>query len=97
MYPFSQSLSPALHSHQQAQLAFFTDLSRSFLHTVQQYCELNLHLARTLFEETTRTGERLMQTPHPNDIAATVVAGAKPAADRLREYQHHVARIAANT
>jgi phasin family protein len=97
MYPFSQTVSPAAKTHLEAQLSFFNDLSKSLFHTVQQYSDLNIQLAQTLLEETTQVGQQVITAHRPTEVLAAAAAHAQPTAEKLRAYQQHLSRIAADT
>ncbi|MRW90602.1 TIGR01841 family phasin [Duganella sp. FT80W] len=97
MYPFSQTVSPAAKTHLEAQLSFFNDLSKSLFHTVQQYSDLNIQLAQTLLEETTQAGQQVITAHRPTEAIAAAAAHAQPTAEKLRAYQQHLSRIAADT
>jgi hypothetical protein len=47
MYPFPQSVTPAVRTHMDAQAAFVNDMSKSLFRSFQQVCELNIQLAQT--------------------------------------------------
>lgn len=97
MYPFSQSVTPAARTHLEAQLSFFNDMSKSLFRTVQQYSDLNIQLAQTLLEESTMTGQQFITANRPTEALAAAAAHAQPAAEKLRAYQQHLSRIAADT
>jgi len=97
MYPFSQSVTPAAKNHLEAQLSFFNDMSKSLFHTAQQYSDLNLQLAQTLLEEGTQVGQTIITSHRPTEALAAAAAHAQPAAEKLRAYQQHLSRIAADT
>ncbi|GJJ00110.1 hypothetical protein RugamoR64_06480 [Duganella rhizosphaerae] len=97
MYPFSQSVTPAAKTHMEAQLAFFNDMSKSLFRTVQQYSDLNIQLAQTLLEESTTTGQQIITAHRPTEAIAAAAAHAQPTAEKLRAYQQHLSRIAADT
>ena len=97
MYPFSQSVTPAARTHLEAQLSFFNDMSKSLFRTVQQYSDLNIQLAQTLLEESTTTGQQFITANRPTEAIAAAAAHAQPAAEKLRAYQQHLSRIAADT
>ena len=56
MYPFPQSVTPAVRSHMDAQAAFVNEMSKSLFRSFQHMCDLNIQLAQTLLEETTLAG-----------------------------------------
>ncbi|NRR30794.1 TIGR01841 family phasin [Oxalobacteraceae bacterium] len=97
MYPFSQAVTPAAKTHMEAQLAYFNDLSKSIFHTVQQFSDLNIQLAQTLLEEGTVTGQQVLTANRPTDVFAAAAAHAQPTAAKLRAYQQHLSRVAADT
>ncbi len=97
MYPFSQSVTPAAKTHMEAQLSFFNDMSKSLFRTIQQYSDLNIQLAQTMLEEGALTGQQMLTVHRPTELIAAAAAHAQPAAEKLRAYQQHISRIAADT
>jgi phasin family protein len=97
MYPFSQIVTPAAKNHMEAQLSFFNDMSKSLFRTVQQYSDLNIQLAQTLLEESTQAGQQVITAHRPTEVLAAAASHAQPAAEKLRAYQQHLSRIAADT
>jgi len=97
MYPFSQAVTPAAKNHMEAQLSFFNDMSKSLFRTVQQYSDLNIQLAQTLLEETTQAGQQVITAHRATEVLAAAASHAQPAAEKLRAYQQHLSRIAADT
>ena len=96
MYPFSNAVTPAIRSHLDAQVAFFNDLSKSFTRSVQDLVDANIRLNQTLIEESSIAGQKLLTTEGPTDAIAIAAARAQPAADKLRAYQQHISRVAAD-
>lgn len=96
MFPFSQDVNPVLRSHLDSQLAFFNDLSTSLAGSFQSICEANLKLSRTLLEETMGAGQRMLATKDLGEVFGAAAAGAQPASDKLRSYQQHISRLAAD-
>jgi phasin family protein len=97
MYPFSQTVTPAAKNHMEAQLSFFNDISKSLFRTVQQYSDLNIQLAQTLLEEGTNVSQQVITAHRPTEAIAAVASHAQPTAEKLRAYQQHLSRIAADT
>jgi phasin family protein len=97
MYPFSPTITPAAKTHLEAQLSFFNDMSKSLFQTVQQYSDLHIQLAQTLLEETTQAGQKVVTAHRPTEALAAAAAHAQPTAEKLRAYQQHLSRIAADT
>ena len=96
MYPFAQSVTPAVRTHMDAQMSFVNDISKSFFRSFQQVCDLNIQLAQTMLEETTLAGQQVMSHTRPTEAISAASARAQPAAEKLRAYQQHVSRVAAD-
>ena len=97
MYPFAQSVTPAVRTHMDAQMSFVNDISKSFFRSFQQVCDLNIQLAQTMLEETTLAGQQVMSHTRPTEALSAASQRAQPAAEKLRAYQQHVSRVAADT
>jgi phasin family protein len=97
MYPFPQSVTPAIRSHLDAQVAFLNDISKSFARSLQKLSELNIQLSQTLLEETSNVGPKLLTTDRPTDILNVTASRAQPAAEKLRSYQQHITRAVADS
>lgn len=96
MYPFSNSVTPAVRSHLDAQLAFINDMSKSLSRSFQNLCELNIQLSQTLLEESTIASQKLLTTDRATDVLSIAASRAQPAAEKLRAYQQHISRVAAD-
>ena len=88
MYPFPQSITPAVRTHVDAQTAFLNDMSKSLFRSFQQMCDLNIQLAQTLLEETALAGKQVL---------SAAASRAQPTTDKLRAYQQHLTRLAADS
>lgn len=97
MYPYSKSVAPAVRTHLDAQTAFLNDVSKSFFHSFQQLNNLNLQLAQTLLEEATIASQQLLTVDQHTDLISAAASRAQPSADKLRAYQQHLSRLAADT
>jgi len=97
MFLFSQSVTPAVRSHLDAQVAFLNDVSKSFTRSIQNIIDANIQLSQTLLEETNIAGQQLLTTNHPTEIISAAASRAQPAADKLRAYQQHLSRVAADS
>ena len=97
MYPFPQSVSPAVRSHIDAQTAFLNEMSQTVSRSLQQVFQLNLQLGQTLLEESSSTASRMLATERPFDALSAAASGAQPATDRLRSYQQQLSQLAAAT
>ena len=96
MYPFAQSVTPAVHTHMDAQMSFVNDLSKSLFRSFQQMCDLNIQLAQTMLEETTLASQQVMTHQRPTEALSAASQRAQPAAEKLRAYQQHISRVAAD-
>lgn len=97
MFFFSHSDTPAVRAHLDAQTAFLNDMSKSLSRSFQEMCRLNIQLGQTMLEESTLVGQRLLTTERPTDIIAATAARAQPASEKLRAYQQHLSRVAADS
>ncbi|UVW27545.1 phasin family protein [Massilia sp. H6] len=96
MYPFPQSVTPAIRSHMDAQTAFLNDMSKSLFQSFQQACELNIRLVQTLMEEGTLAGKQVLSADRQSEVFAAAAVRAQPTSEKLRAYQQHIARLAAD-
>lgn len=96
MFPFSQSVTPAVRSHLDAQVAFLNDMSKSLSRSFQDLCQLNIQLGQTLIEESTIAGHKLLTTNRPDDAISIAASRAQPASEKLRAYGQHISRVAAD-
>lgn len=97
MYPFSQAVPPAVRTHLDAQTAYLSDMSKSMFRSFQRMCELNMQLMQAMLEETTMASKQMFSVQHDPGPLSAAGPRAQPATDRLRTYQHHVSRLAADT
>lgn len=96
MYPFSQSVTPAVRTHLDAQASFINDMSKSLFRSFQQLCDLNIQLTQTMLEETTMASQQLLTADRQTDVISAAASRAQPATDKLRAYQQHISRVAAD-
>jgi phasin family protein len=96
MYPFSQAVTPAVRNHLEAQTSFMNDMSKSLFRSFQQMCELNIQLAQTMLEESTTASQQMLTAERQTDTIAAAASRAQPATDKLRAYQQHISRLAAD-
>jgi len=97
MFLFSQSVTPAVRSHLDAQVAFLNDMSKSVSRSLQNLIDANIQLSQTLLEESNIAGQQLLTTNHPTDAISAAASRAQPAADKLRAYQQHLSRVVADS
>jgi phasin family protein len=96
MYPFPQSIAPALRTHVDAQTAFLNDMSKSMFKSFQQMCDLNIQLVQTMLEESTLASKHVLSADRQTELLSAATARAQPTTDKLRAYQQHIARLAAD-
>lgn len=96
MYPFTQQVTPAVRSHLDAQVSFLNDMSKSLFQSFQQLCDLNIQLTQTMLEEAAQTGQKMLTADRQTDIIGAAASRAQPATDKLRAYQQHISRVAAD-
>lgn len=96
MYPFSQSVHPAVRNHLDAQTAFMNDMSKSLFRSFQQMCDLNIQLVQTMLEETTIASQQLLSADRQSELLSAAAARAQPTSEKLRAYQQHISRLAAD-
>jgi phasin family protein len=97
MYPYPQSVNPAVRSHFDAQNAFMNELSQTMSRSFQQLFQLNVQLGQTLLQEASTTAQRMLGSGRPTDVLSAAAAHAQPGADKLREYQQQLSQLAAST
>lgn len=97
MYPIPQSIAPALRTHIDAQTAFLNDISKSMFSSFQHMCDLNIQLVQTMLEETTLAGKQVLSTDRQSELLSAATSRTQPATEKLRAYQQHIARLAADT
>jgi phasin family protein len=97
MYPFSQSVNPAVKTHVEAQTAYLNDMSKSMFRTFQQMCDLNIQLVQTMLEESTLASRQLLTADAQSEVLSAAASRAQPATEKLRAYQQHISRLAADS
>lgn len=96
MYPFPQNITPAVRTHVDAQTAFLNDMSKSLFKSFQQMCDLNIQLMQTLIEETALASKQVLSADRQTEVLSAATARAQPTSDKLRAYQQHITRLAAD-
>ncbi|MFB9241203.1 TIGR01841 family phasin [Massilia antarctica] len=96
MFPYSQSVTPAVRSHLDAQVSFLNDMSKSLFNSFQQLCNLNIQLTQTLLEETALSSQQMLTADRQTDVISAAASRAQPATEKLRAYQQHISRVAAD-
>ncbi|WP_323140979.1 phasin family protein [Massilia phyllosphaerae] len=96
MFPYPQAVNPAVRTHVDAQTAFMNDLSKSMFRTFQKMIDLNIQLTQTMLEETTLAGKQVLSADRQSELLSAATSRAQPASDKLRAYQQHITRLAAD-
>jgi len=96
MYPFPQTIAPAVRTHIDAQTAFLNDMSKSLFSAFQQMCDLNIQLVQTMLEETTLASKQVLSADRQSELLSAATSRTQPATEKLRAYQQHIARLAAD-
>jgi phasin family protein len=97
MYPFPQTIAPAVRTHIDAQTAFLNDMSKSMFSSFQQMCDLNIQLVQTMLEETTLASKQVLSADRQTELLSAATSRTHPATEKLRAYQQHIARLAADS
>jgi len=97
MYPYPQSLAPAVRTHLDAQTAFLNELSRTYSDSLQQVVQLNMQLGQALFEETAGAARRMLTSGQATDALSAAASHAQPATDKLHTYRQQLSQLAAAT
>jgi phasin family protein len=96
MFPYPHTVNPAVRTHVDAQTAFLNDMSKSIFRSFQQMIDLNIQLAQTMLEETTLAGKQVLSADRQSELLTAAASRAQPASDKLRAYQQHITRLAAD-
>jgi phasin family protein len=96
MFPFSQSVTPAVKSHLEAQMAFMNDMSKSLFRSFQQMCDLNIQLTQTMLEESAMASNSMLTADRQTEVISAAASRAQPATEKLRAYQQHISKVAAD-
>lgn len=96
MFPFSQSVTPAVRTHLEAQTAFVNDMSKSLFRSFQHLCDLNIQLVQTMLEEGALAGNSMLTADRQTEVFSAAASRAQPTTEKLRAYQQHISRLAAD-
>jgi phasin family protein len=96
MFPFPNAVNPAVRTHIDAQTAFLNDISKSIFRSFQQMIDLNIQLTQTLLEESTLASKQVLSVDRQSDLLSAAASRAQPTGDKLRAYQQHITRLAAD-
>lgn len=93
---FTNSISPALQAHLDAQLNFVTELSRKMFDTALRVNELNMRLAQELLEEVATANHRMLTARGGSEAMSLAASHLQPGSDKLRQYQQKLSHLMAD-
>lgn len=93
----NQSITPAVKSHLESQLSFFTELSKKMFDSAQKVNELNIQAAQSVMEESINSAHQALGVRDPAELLSIAASQAQPVAETVRNYQQSITRIAAGT
>lgn len=84
---------PALRSHFDTQVNFFTELAQRSVDSARQLSELNLRLAQQLMDESIATARQMLSCSDPYQAGNVALRGLEPVARHLRQYQQQLVAL----
>ena len=84
---------PALRSHVDTQVNFFTELAQRSVDTARQLSELNLRLAQQLMDQSIATSRQLLSCADPFQAGNVALHAMEPLAHHLRQYQQQLVAL----
>lgn len=97
MFPFSQSITPAVQEHMKSQFNLISELSQKLFDSAQKVNELNMQVAKTVMDESLQCTQQVMAAQDPIEAMSIASGQVQPTAEKVRAYQQHIASIAAGT
>ena len=94
---FPQVISPAIRSHIETLLTFYTDMAQRALEAMQSLAELNMQLGRDLLAEAGANSQRLLASKDAAQLGAAVRAQLTPGGNALQTYQRRLAEMVSRT
>lgn len=95
MYPIPESVTPAVRTHLDAHLAFFSDLSNSLASSFQRLCEANIQLGQAMLADSIASSQQLLTATSATDALSLAASRSTPASSTLQAYQEQISRLAA--
>lgn len=89
----SRANNPALRSHVDTQVNFFTELAQRSVDSARQLSELNLRLAQHLVNESIATARQMLSCSDPYQAGNVALRGLEPVARHLRQYQRQLVAL----
>lgn len=93
----SETITPAVKSHLEAQLSFYNDITKRMFDSAQQIVELHLHLSQTFIDELMAASQQLLSAKDPAEFASIMATQTQPAVEKVRAYQQRLSSILAGT
>jgi len=87
MHPFPQSVIPAVYSHLNAQVAFFSELPLAVSRSFQQAYWMNMQLGQTLIDEALLVGLSMVPTKRATETPSVAASHTQPTAEKPRADQ----------
>lgn len=81
---------PALRSHFENQVNFFTELTQKNYDSLRKLSELNMHLAQQMIEDSMNMGRSMMSCSDPFQMTSAAMQQMQPATEHLRDYQQQL-------
>lgn len=97
MFPFSQSITPAVQEHVKSQFNLVSDLCQKLFDSAQKVNELNMQVAKTVMDESLQCAQQVMTAQDPMEAISIASGQVQPTAEKVRAYQQHLTNIAAGT
>jgi phasin family protein len=97
MFPFLQSVTPAVQEHIKSQFNLVSDLSQKLFDSAQKVNELNMQVAKTVMDESLQCAQQVMTAQDPMEAISIASGQIQPTAEKVRAYQQHLTNIAAGT
>lgn len=88
---------PALRSHLENQVGFYTELTQKTLEALQRLGQINLRLGQQLVQDSIDTSRALLACATPFEFGPTALRQAAPVSQHLREYQSALLQLMTGT
>lgn len=86
---------PALRSHFETQVNFFTELAHRAFDSARKLSELNLRLGQQLMEESLATSRQMLSCADPFQMSTLALRQVEPVGQHLRAYQQQLMSLVA--
>jgi phasin family protein len=97
MFPFSQSVTPAVQDHMKAQFGLLSEMSQKLFDSAQKINELNMQVAKTVMDESLQNTHQVLTAQDPLEALSIATGQIQPTTEKVRAYQQHLTNIAAGT